>query len=330
MTAFSVSHPITKRTQIKEMSQLLFSSLPDDHSLPDLLQIFRNRIHYLLKTGTWMTEKTCLHYCYQHNIEDLGQIVRLFNHTIAVRYPGFKANGIHPLTLEEKIQVIWTFIKRSMSDIDTVGAVFPSSKKLAHAIIKHIHKLDLRDSTPRRYLEIGAGTGAFTHHILERLKPTDHLDIVEIDPHLCAILRRKFGHMPNVTINELSILDFQSQKYDAIISGLPHNAFKASFVKEIFQKYLSLIKKGGHISYFEYKMPQSAPLIKKSEDRKELFKVLALKKKYKKQYGESQESVWLNLFPANVQHWHVRSTAPHLNRTILPTPKKIVVGQGSD
>lgn len=142
------------------------------------------------------------------------------------------------------------FIQQYFKQPGQVGSVVPSSKKLAREMTCMVPPYT---GVGRRILEVGAGTGAFTEHIIEKLEPHDHLDVVEYDPVLVGQLLARFDHHPQVHIWGMSVLDFiPEEPYDAIISGLPFKSFDYELVKNIIEHYKNIIIPGGTMSYFTY------------------------------------------------------------------------------
>ncbi len=156
---------------------------------------------------------------------------------------------------------------------------------------------------PKRYLEVGAGSGALTHYLIEKMAPSDHLDIVENDPTFCALLRQKFGDLNQVAIHELSILDFEGKNFDFLLSSLPLNAFRAETVGKILNKYEQLVRKGGRLAYFEYlgveTLKQRLLFGKSAADFKNM---ISLKKEFAVKYGREIDKIWWNFPPARVFH----------------------------
>jgi len=186
----------------------------------------------------------------------------------------------------------------------TVGSVMPSSPALAEEIIRYI------DTKKRavKILEVGAGTGVFTQEIAKKMGPDDHLDIIEIDPSLCAMLEVKFIEYKNITVHCMSILDWHPPYvYDFIVSGLPFNAFKADFVDEILKTYITLIKPGGILSYFEYIVASDIKkLFLKGEEKRDYLKNLALTSQFIKDFFFDIDMVFLNIPPTYVYHLKIK------------------------
>ncbi len=157
---------------------------------------------------------------------------------------------------------------------------------------------------PTRYLEVGAGLGVFTRQIIGQMRPEDWLDIVETDHIFCMALRRQFGHLPNVAIHELSILDFEESDYDAVITSLPLNAFRAEMVDRVLKKYETLVKIGGSLSYFEYIGLEKLKKIFLFGQLACDFKgTLNLKRDFENKYFREIDYVWKNFPPARVLHF---------------------------
>ncbi|MBU3656245.1 MAG: hypothetical protein FGM23_07820, partial [Alphaproteobacteria bacterium] len=102
-----------------------------------------------------------------------------------------------------------------------IGAVAPSSRWLAAAMVDNLPKL----SPDEWVVELGGGTGAFTRALLQQGVSAKRLVVVERDPALVKVLRRKF---PAVLIvnGDAAELAKLIARHDigtigAIVSGLP-------------------------------------------------------------------------------------------------------------
>jgi phosphatidylethanolamine/phosphatidyl-N-methylethanolamine N-methyltransferase len=193
-----------------------------------------------------------------------------------------------------------SFVFAFFSSPNSIGALFPSSPFLAKAITRQIK----RRNDSLRILEVGAGTGAFTKKIAEKLKEDDVFDIIELDTDFCQRLQKKFKNYKNVHIHCLSILDWEpEQPYDFIISGLPFNAFKADFLRAIIEKYKKLIKEGGVISYFEYiALAKIKLFFLRGYEKKQYSKTLSASIDFRNEFEFEKNKVFANLPPAYVHH----------------------------
>ena len=187
------------------------------------------------------------------------------------------------------------FLFRFICDPLTMGSLFPSSKALANRMVVRMQP----SMEPKRYLEVGPGTGAVTDSILQKMGPKDTLDIVELDPDLCRVLRKKYEACRNLKVYETSIENFESANYDGIVSSLPLNQFSVDFVETIFKKYLHMMKPNAFLSYYEYKYPKMVAAL--TERGKRLKKIQLLKSFYGEKHQEKIETVWKNFPPANVR-----------------------------
>jgi phosphatidylethanolamine/phosphatidyl-N-methylethanolamine N-methyltransferase len=135
----------------------------------------------------------------------------------------------------DRLKTIFKFIVESLKQPRSVGAVVPSSRFLAGAMVA---AANLRDR--HTVFEFGPGTGAITKCIVQQLGPDQRYVGIELNSQFTVILRRKF---PNLTFANDSVENLETiaaklkiEAIDAIISGLPwaslplhvqDNAFKA-------------------------------------------------------------------------------------------------------
>jgi phospholipid N-methyltransferase len=114
-----------------------------------------------------------------------------------------------------------TFVTEAVSDIQTVAAISPSSRYLAAAMLA-----PLPLARTRVALELGAGTGAITHALLEHLPPDATLLVFEINRRFFDCLRQNISDPRMVLINSSAEnLDFELRRrgieqVDAVASSL--------------------------------------------------------------------------------------------------------------
>jgi phosphatidylethanolamine/phosphatidyl-N-methylethanolamine N-methyltransferase len=204
------------------------------------------------------------------------------------------------------------FYSECRNNFATVGAIAPSSPLLAKAIIL---PLQHRPRRPIAVLEAGAGTGSFTHRILNQLRFGDRLDIYELNPKFYSFLRRSLRkaklsergiqcRLHNADVRTLR----KGTQYDFIISGLPLNNFDSRTVSEILQTYLDHLCPTGVLSYFEYFLTQEfkSKFLKPTE-RDRLIQVAKTVGKFIAEYQYSCYQVWWNLPPAKARHFRKMS-----------------------
>ena len=194
------------------------------------------------------------------------------------------------------------FFSHFLKNPKAVGAAAPLSQTVIDQITKHLKKRLHLESI--RILEVGAGIGNITKSIVKYLQPQDQFDLVEINPEYCLHLAKSFGHIPNLSIHEMSIIDWQpAEKYDFIISTLPFNSFDPSFVEEVFSHYTSLLKPNGLLSYVEYIGLQDINLAFSKGEKK---KVIHRRKHYLQSIQDrcliEKKKIFTNFLPCNVYH----------------------------
>ena len=77
------------------------------------------------------------------------------------------------------------FLREGLRNLKTVGTVTRSSKHLCKGMIKHV---DFQHA--RLIVELGAGDGVITKHILRNMHPDARLMAFEVHPKFCESLRR--------------------------------------------------------------------------------------------------------------------------------------------
>lgn len=224
------------------------------------------------------------------------------------------------------------FAKEFFKDPLANGSVVPSSKKLAKEVVKYIPKNPCvrLNQVSRFYLEVGPGTGPFTVEIVKRLRPFDRLDVIELNPSYCEKLKKKFPQK-NVHVHCLPIQEWNPDfQYDAVVHGLPLNAFPFELVNEIFDKLKKLTKDEGTISYFEYKelsnlclkVYSSQVYIELYTDAKKnrLEQVLQIKDKIFNEIGIEVKTVKENFPSADAVHLKIRKIQNDQKQTTLAVP----------
>ncbi len=199
------------------------------------------------------------------------------------------------------------FYSEFRNNFTTTGAIAPSSPLLAKAIVLPLLQ---RPARPISVLEVGAGTGSFTHRILKHLHFGDTLDIYEINPKFYTFLitslnkdklseKGIYCRFHNADIRSLR----KKTQYDFIISGLPFYAFEPQTVSEILEIYMEHLSPAGVLSYFEYILtPEFKSKFLRPSERDRLIRVAKTVRKFVQKYQYSSNEVWLNLPPAKARY----------------------------
>lgn len=175
-----------------------------------------------------------------------------------------------------------TFLTEFIKHPKTIGAISPSSKKLAYKMVQPICF-----ETAQCIIELGPGMGAFTKELVKRKKPATLLVLIEHNTIFCEKLRRQFAHVANVVVIHGSaenlkqyLKDLNIEKIDYVISGLPFTSLKAEVSCCVLKNVKDCLDNGKFIT-FQYSL---------------------VKKSFFHTYFQdiSHEKVWLNMPPAYV------------------------------
>lgn len=207
------------------------------------------------------------------------------------------------------------FLRETRRHFRSTGAVLPSSRFLARALVSELRK----PHRPLRILEVGPGTGSVTREILRYLLPEDRVDLVEINGQFVALLQRRFekewafrSRREQFQIIHAAVEDLPGEgRYDLIISGLPLNNFLVGKVRDIFKAYSRLLKPGGTLTYFEYVLIRQlkTPFCNRRE-RRRLYRVGRLVGGYIRSYQVRRERIIINVPPAVVRHLRLKPSVP--------------------
>jgi len=192
---------------------------------------------------------------------------------------------------------------QAVKNVRQTGAVLPSSPALARVMTRTLRAAD----GPKRLLEVGPGTGAFTREMLAALRPGDELHIVELNPAFCARLEarllgpfRRRNPNAHVYLHQAPIEQANLEGvFDFIVCGLPFNNFPSTLVRSIFRQLLSLLAPSGELVYFEYAgvRVMKAPLVG-SDGRRHLRQISNLGRALRRRHRGKREFVLGNFPPA--------------------------------
>lgn len=203
----------------------------------------------------------------------------------------------------------WHFLCRSLQNPRGVGAIAPSSRALAVALMEPYCNAE----GPARILEVGAGTGAITRHLGAVLKPGDELDVCEPDPKFVEILERDVLARPPlaaaVARGHVRLLRRPVQEladaaaYDFVIACLPFTAFRPNDVEDVFTVIRRALKPGGVLSYFEYAVCRRVSrMVSVGRNRQRIRAVSGFLDQNIRSYQFARRTVVQNLPPAHARH----------------------------
>jgi len=187
--------------------------------------------------------------------------------------------------MAERLRFLSSFLREPAR----VGSLAPSSPALAEAMLSGC---ELKNA--RTVVEFGAGTGAFTRPILERIGANTTFLALELDDKHARGLRQRF---PGVHVYRDSAEKVQKylamhrrKKADYIISGLPWANMPVTVQECILEGVLNSLKPDGLFTTFAYVHARWLPRARRFRERLEHYFARV----------ETSPIVWRNLPPAFV------------------------------
>ncbi|HVA95148.1 MAG TPA: methyltransferase domain-containing protein [Candidatus Dormibacteraeota bacterium] len=146
-----------------------------------------------------------------------------------------------------------TFVGEAITNFSTVAAVSPSSKYLATAMLE-----PLALGKARVAVELGAGTGAITHALLEQLPPQAKLLAFEINPRFLDCLQRSISD-PRVILINASVENLDSElrqrgieQVDAVTSSLGLAFMPERERQALFERLSPFLHRNSVFTQFQY------------------------------------------------------------------------------
>lgn len=125
-----------------------------------------------------------------------------------------------------------------------IGAMLPSSLAVARAMASEI-PLD----RPGAVLELGGGTGVVTRGLIDAGCPPDRLIVIEREPALAEILRRRFGQTRIVEGDACAIASIMAElrvaRLAAVVSSLPIKWFPVERQRDVVGPCFDLLGADG-------------------------------------------------------------------------------------
>lgn len=199
---------------------------------------------------------------------------------------GFLNQDSWILGLKDKM----VFLKSWIRSPRAVGAIAPSSKSLARAVMRQIDPLH-----PGWIIELGAGTGAMTEALLEQGVSPLRLLVIERSSDLSDILKGRFPDLKIVTDDAANLKDilerYKVTEVHTIVSSLPLLSLKARVRKAVLAQIADILGTTGIFVQYSYR--HTSPI---SRDQLKRYQLSA------KRVG----FIWFNIPPASV--WRYQST----------------------
>ncbi len=148
------------------------------------------------------------------------------------------------------------FIKQYVKNPRTVGAIAPSSEKLAYKMVEDINFINASC-----IVEYGPGTGVFTEKILNKKKDSTIFIAIEYNTVFYKLLKERFKHETNfILINDSAenlkkyLNKYSIDKVDYVVSGLPFASLPDNMSKKILVITKDILKANGEFITFQYSL----------------------------------------------------------------------------
>lgn len=202
------------------------------------------------------------------------------------------------------------FYGQALERAREVGALSHTSRVVSEAVTAPIPALIAEraargERRPLKVLEVGPGTGAITEVLLERLRPTDRLHLVEINPEFAKLLRETFGGLeaPRVTVDEADARRLPADaRYDVITSSLPLLNMEPEVVREIFAVLLDRLAPDGTYAYYDYWGKEVRQFFHGGRERRRVKEVLRVTREVLDRHQVRERMIPWNFTPARVHY----------------------------
>ena len=146
------------------------------------------------------------------------------------------------------------FFKESIKNLKTVGTVTRSSKYLCKTAIKPVNF-----KKAKTLVELGAGDGVISKHILKKMRPDANLLAFEINSRFCNMMRqidddRLYVVEDSAEYIEKYLKRVGATKADYIISALPFVALPKEVGKVIVKACYDNLTRGGLFMQVHYSL----------------------------------------------------------------------------
>ncbi|SDD31741.1 class I SAM-dependent methyltransferase [Niabella drilacis] len=155
---------------------------------------------------------------------------------------------------------MFTFFRAAYENLAQTGSLVESSSRLAGRMTRIV---DFSRSV--HIVELGAGTGSITRHLLDQINAVSRLTSFEINPQLfykLHLLKRPQFAAVNDDVCQLPRY-IAPETADYVISGLPLANLNRSTKEHILEAVKSVLKPGGFYIQFQYSLNDRALLRRK-------------------------------------------------------------------
>jgi phosphatidylethanolamine/phosphatidyl-N-methylethanolamine N-methyltransferase len=133
----------------------------------------------------------------------------------------------------------------------TVGAIAPSSQRLARTMLDGLHL-----PSGVRVVELGPGTGAVTGEIARRLPHDAACLAIDINPEFSARVGARWPQIESICDRAERLVEIGRVRgllpIDHIISGLPFASLPVATARAIVEAIVRALRPGGTFTTFQY------------------------------------------------------------------------------
>lgn len=149
---------------------------------------------------------------------------------------------------------IMKFLIEYLKSPRTVGAVAPSSERLAERMVRGI---DFKNA--EFIVEYGPGTGVFTDKLVKEKNKDTILILLECNKEFCTQLKERYNGFDNIIlINDSAenidkyLKQYNINKVDYVVSGLPFASLPKDVSNKILRQTKNVLNKDGLFITFQY------------------------------------------------------------------------------
>lgn len=140
----------------------------------------------------------------------------------------------------------YQFFRAWIRDPLRVASITPSGKALSDLIVREI------GPETGRVIELGPGTGVFTHALLRRGVAEEDIVLVEKGPEFASLLQQRFPKAVIACTDAAKIARFCTEPAGAAISGLPLLSMRPEKVFAILAGTFSRLEEHAALYQFTY------------------------------------------------------------------------------
>lgn len=155
-----------------------------------------------------------------------------------------------PPRREPRMSDALLFLKKFLRHGTKIASLAPSSPWLSRATVSNVDW-----ANAGVIVELGAGTGPITKVLAAKARAETRVIVLERDPDFSAILRERFGALPNFDVIEGDVRDLASmlrdrgiERVDHIVSGLPIPSFPKDLQRDFFRVVRDVLDPAGGYS----------------------------------------------------------------------------------